>query len=102
MRASRTPATTRPALTADTAFSAEPLAPLNASRLPPPPSFPTSVERIQRIRRGVFRSVIELQMAINDYLEQHNSDPKPFVWTASASSIIERVNRGKQALESQH
>ena len=56
----------------------------------------------KRIRRGVFHSVVDLQMAINDYLDQHNADPKPFVWTASASSIIEKVNRGKQALESQH
>ncbi len=56
----------------------------------------------KRIRRGVFYSVADLQRAINDYLEHHNADPKPFVWTASASSIIEKVNRGKQALESQH
>ena len=39
---------------------------------------------------------------INDYLDQHNADPKPFAWTASASSIIDKVNRGKQALESLH
>jgi len=56
----------------------------------------------KRIRRGVFHSVVDLQMAINDYLDQHNADPTLFVWTASASSIIEKVNRGKQALESQH
>jgi transposase len=56
----------------------------------------------KRIRRGVFRSVVELQTAIKDYLDHHNADPKPFVWTASASSIIEKVNRGKQALESEH
>ena len=56
----------------------------------------------KRIRRGVFYSVVDLQSAINEYLEHHNADPKPFVWTASASSIIEKVNRGKQALESQH
>ena len=56
----------------------------------------------KRIRRGVFHSVVDLQRAINDYLEIHNADPTPFVWTASASSIIEKVNRGKQALESQH
>ncbi len=54
------------------------------------------------IRRGVFHSVVDLQRAINDYLEIHNADPKPFVWTASASAILEKVNRGKQALESQH
>jgi transposase len=56
----------------------------------------------KRIRRGVFHSVVDLQRAINDYLKIHNADPKPFVWTASANSIIEKVNRGKQALESQH
>ena len=56
----------------------------------------------KRIRRGVFHSVVDLQRAINDYLEHHNANPKPFVWTASASSIIEKINRGKQALESQH
>ena len=56
----------------------------------------------KRIRRGAFHSIVDLQMAINDYLDQHNVDPTPFVWTASASSIIEKVNRGKQALESQH
>ena len=56
----------------------------------------------KRSRRGVFTSVVELQMPINGYLDYHNTDPKPFVWTASASSIIEKVNRGKQSLESQH
>ena len=56
----------------------------------------------KRIRRGVFHSVVDLQRAINDYLEIHNADPKPFVWTASASAILEKVNRGKQALELQH
>ena len=39
-------------------------------------------------------------IAINDCLERHNIDPKPFAWTASASSIIEKVNRGKQPLGS--
>jgi hypothetical protein len=37
-----------------------------------------------------------------DYLDRHNADPKPFVWTASASAILEKVARAKQALESQH
>ncbi len=56
----------------------------------------------KRIRRAVFHSVVDLQRTINDILERHNADPKPFVWTASASFIIEKVNRGKQALESHH
>jgi len=53
-------------------------------------------------RLDVFHSIFDLQMTINNYLHQHNADPKPFVWTASASSIIEMVNRGKQAFESLH
>jgi hypothetical protein len=56
----------------------------------------------KRIRRGVFRSVPELVTAIRHYLEHHNADPKPFVWTASAAAIPEKVARGRQALESVH
>lgn len=56
----------------------------------------------QRIRRGVFTSVDELETAIMDYLDQHNAQPKPFVWTKSAGEILEKVARAKQVLESQH
>ena len=56
----------------------------------------------KRIRRGAFKSVAELQSAIIDYLENHNADPKPFVWTKSPGEILENVARAKQALESQH
>ena len=35
----------------------------------------------KRIRRGVFRSVKDLQAAIREYIDVHNEDPKPFVWT---------------------
>ena len=56
----------------------------------------------KRIRRGVFRSVAELQSAIMEYLENHNADPKPFIWTKSAGEILEKVARAKQVLESQH
>ena len=52
----------------------------------------------QRIRRGVFRSVGELHAAIDDYLAVHNQDPKPFIWTAKASDILEKVKRGRAAL----
>jgi transposase len=55
-----------------------------------------------RIRCGVFKSVAELEAAIQQYLDQYNADPKPFVWTASASSILEKVARGRQTLESLH
>jgi transposase len=45
----------------------------------------------KRIRRGAFNSVRSLEQAIVQYLEQHNQDPKPFVWTASADFIFDRV-----------
>src|SRR6201995_3157664 len=47
----------------------------------------------QRIRRGSFQSITDLQAAINRYLNEHNADPKPFVWTASAASILEKLKR---------
>ena len=56
----------------------------------------------KRIRRGAFSSVAQLKSAIMEYLENHNADPKPFVWTKSAGEILEKVARAKQALESQH
>ena len=55
-----------------------------------------------RIRRGVFKSVVELEATIQNYLEHHNANPKPFVWTKSATDILEKVARGRQVLESQH
>jgi transposase len=56
----------------------------------------------KRIRRGVFRSVAELETAIMDYLAGHNAQPKPFVWIKSAGEVLEKVARAKQASESQH
>ena len=52
----------------------------------------------QRIRRGVFRSVKDLEAAITAYIAHHNEHPNPFVWTKSASEIVEKVNRGKAML----
>jgi transposase len=46
-----------------------------------------------RIRRGAFRSVAELERAIREYLEEHNRNPKPFKWTANADLILGRVLR---------
>ena len=51
------------------------------------------------IRRGVFPSVPDLISAIENYLNAHNDNPKPFVWVASAESILEEVSRGRVALE---
>ena len=56
----------------------------------------------RRLKRGVFRSVVDLQAAINRYLDETNHDPKPFLWTAHPDKIIAAVNRGRQALESIH
>lgn len=45
----------------------------------------------KRIRRGVFRSMLELINAIDEYLELHNSNPKPFIWTQTAEKILAKV-----------
>jgi len=47
----------------------------------------------QRIRRGAFHSLVDLQAAINRYLVEHNANPKPFVWTASASAVLDKLKR---------
>jgi hypothetical protein len=56
----------------------------------------------RRLQRGVFRSIVELQAAINRFIEEANHDPKPFVWTANRDKIIAAVKRGHQALDSIH
>jgi transposase len=54
-----------------------------------------------RLRRGVFRSVEELIAAINDYIDHHNENPKPFIWTAKAADILEKVKRARAVLNLQ-
>ena len=53
----------------------------------------------RRIRNGVFRSVDELVQAVTEYVAQHNRDPKPFIWTATASDILEKVKRARKKLD---
>ena len=53
---------------------------------------------VNSLRRGVFRSVAELIAAIEEHVDAHNADPKPFVWTATASDILEKVKRGRRKL----
>lgn len=53
----------------------------------------------KQIRRGTFVSVVDLIAAIEEYLEAWNANPKPFVWTATVESIIEKLSRCKQTLE---
>lgn len=52
----------------------------------------------QQLRRGVFRSVPELEHAVIDYIDKHNEAPAPFIWTKSAQDILEKVKRGRQTL----
>lgn len=54
----------------------------------------------QRLRRGVFTSVLELEAAINEYVAHHNKDPKPFIWTKSARDILQKVIRANSRLSS--
>jgi transposase len=56
----------------------------------------------QRLKRGVFHSVVDLQAAINRYVAETNTRPKPFIWTADPDDIIAAVRRGHQALDSIH
>ncbi len=51
-----------------------------------------------QLRRGVFTSVEQLQTSIFDSIQQHNCQPKPFIWTAKATDILEKVKRGKTTL----
>ncbi len=51
-----------------------------------------------RLRRGVFRDVEELITAIGDYIDHHNQSPKPFIWTARAADILEKVKRARHTL----
>jgi transposase len=51
-----------------------------------------------RLRRGVFRDLEELIMAIGNYIDRHNESPKPFIWTARASDILEKVKRARRTL----
>jgi transposase len=53
----------------------------------------------KRIRRGVFPSVPDLIGAIEEFMESWNENPKPFVWTATVESILEKLQGCRQTLE---
>ena len=53
----------------------------------------------RKLRRSVFRSVDELVKAITHYVSLHNQNPKPFIWTATASDILEKVKRARKTLD---
>ena len=50
----------------------------------------------QRLKRGVFRSVLDLQVAINRFVAETNLNPKPFVWTADPKRVLAAVKRGSK------
>jgi transposase len=54
----------------------------------------------ERLRRGVFISVPQLIAAIDEYIAQHNTKPKPFIWTKSARDILQKVIRANSRLSS--
>ena len=51
-----------------------------------------------RLRRGVFQDLEQLIMAIGEYIDGHNQNPKPIIWTAKASDILEKVTRARATL----
>jgi transposase len=56
----------------------------------------------RRLKRGVFRSIVDLQTAINRFVAETNQQPRPFKWLADPDTIIAAVRRGHQALDSIH
>ena len=73
---------------------------------PPSASWLNQLERFfaeltqRRLRRGTFTHVRQLEQAIHDYLDHHNRDPRPFVWTATANTILKplRILQCSEAL----
>ena len=55
-----------------------------------------------QIRRGVFKSVRELELSINSYLQHRNANPKPYVWTAHPDVILDKVKRANDTLRAVH
>ncbi len=47
----------------------------------------------KQIKRGVHRSVVELKTAIDAFIQVHNDDPKPFIWTKTADAILQTIAR---------
>jgi transposase len=52
----------------------------------------------KRIRRGVFQDLEQLVTAIGEYIDRHNMNPKPFIWTAKANDILQKVTRAQATL----
>jgi transposase len=73
--------------------------------IPTSSSWLNQVERFFRdltdkcVRRGVFHNVGELEQSIQNYIDEHNRHPKPYIWTAKARDILEKVKRAWYALK---
>lgn len=61
-----------------------------------------SVLTRRRLKRGAFKSVHDLHCAISRYIDEHNDNPKPFVWTKSADQILDKINKLNLPSESVH
>ena len=75
--------------------------PISASWLNAVEGFFSALTR-RRLKRGVFQGVVDLQLAINRYIAQHNKHPRPFTWTADPDRVLAAVAREKQTLEALH
>jgi transposase len=56
----------------------------------------------RQIKRGAHCSVRELKCAIQEFLDQNNKDPKPFVWTKTADAILASIARFAQRTSGSH
>ena len=54
------------------------------------------------VSAAVFHDAEELVMAIGEFIDKHNQNPKPFIWTAKASDILEKVKRARRTLDNRH
>jgi len=52
----------------------------------------------KQLSRGVFSSVKDLQESVMSFIEKHNKAPAPYIWTKSATDILEKVKRGREKL----
>ena len=75
--------------------------PISASWLNAVEGFFAKLTR-RHLKRGVFRSVVDRQIAINRFVAETNNNPKRFTWTADPAKIIAAVRRGHQMLDSIH
>jgi hypothetical protein len=52
-----------------------------------------------QLKRGIFRDLEELIMAVEGYIDRHNQNPKPFIWTASTRDILKKITGARKAIE---